>query len=114
KDVTDALRQVGAAGGNPIQNIRDMGAQLGGPIQKNKAWFWGAMSRQDVRVGVLGFFNGTSGCNGVAASPNAKNPDGSYVNPIRSSSDCLFGDLTTLKHNNARLQYQDDAGHRTS
>jgi hypothetical protein len=114
QNVTDGLRQLGAAGGNPIQNIRDMGAQLGGPIQKNKAWFWGAMSRQDVRVGVLGFFNGTSGCNGVAASPNAKSADGSYVNSIRSISDCLFGDLTTLKNNNARLQYQEAAGHQTS
>src|SRR5437667_4096985 len=62
QNVTTALRQQGAQGGNPIQNIRDMGAQLGGPIKRNKAWFWGAMSRQDTRVGVLGFFNATSGC----------------------------------------------------
>ena len=51
------MRNLGAGGGNPIQNIRDTGAQLGGPIKKNKAWFWGATSRQDVRVGVLGFYN---------------------------------------------------------
>ena len=56
-NVTDEMRSRGAGGGNPIQNIRDMGAQLGGPIKRNKAWFWGAMSRQDVRVGVLGFYD---------------------------------------------------------
>ncbi len=113
QNVSDELRDRGAQGGNPIQDIRDMGAQLGGPIAKNKAWFWGAMSRQDVRVGVLGFFNSDPGCQAIAASPNAKNPDGSYKNSIRSISDCLFGDLTTLKNDNARLQWQETTGHQT-
>jgi hypothetical protein len=54
-NVDSAQRAQNVAGGNPIQNIRDAGFQIGGPIQKNKAWFWGAMSRQDVRVGVNGF-----------------------------------------------------------
>ena len=114
-NVTDDMRKRGASGGNPIQNIRDMGAQLGGPIKKNKAWFWGATSRQDVRVGVLGFYNfEKSGCPAIAASPSGTNADGSFKNSIDSIKDCLFGDLTTLKNNNARLQYQEATGHQTS
>src|SRR2546427_5419262 len=114
-NVTDDMRAKGARGGNPIQNIRDMGVQLGGPIQKNKAWFWGAMSRQDVRVGVLGFYDtAKSGCQAVAATgSSATNPDGSFVNSIPAIKDCLFGDITTLKNNNARLQYQEATGHQT-
>ena len=109
------MRSRGAGGGNPIQNIRDMGAQLGGPIMTNKAWFWGAMSRQDVRVGVLGFYDtAKSGCQAVATvGSSAKNPDGSFVNSIDGIKDCLFGDITTLKNNNARLQYQEATGHQT-
>src|SRR5438046_8449836 len=34
-NVTDDIRARGAGGGNPIQNIRDMAAQLGGPTQQN-------------------------------------------------------------------------------
>jgi len=114
-NVTDDLRNRGAAGGNPIQNIRDMGAQLGGPIVKNKAWFWGAMSRQDVRAGVVGFYDtAKSGCQAIASNANAKNADGSYANSLESIKGCLFGDLTTLKNNNARLQYQEVTGHQTS
>jgi Carboxypeptidase regulatory-like domain len=114
-NVTDSMRKLGAAGGNPIQNIRDTGAQLGGPIKKNKAWFWGAISQQDVRVGVLGFYNlDKSGCPTVASSANATNPDGSFKNSIDGIKDCLFGDLTTLKNRNARLQYQEATGHQSS
>ncbi len=115
-NVTDEMRSRGAGGGNPIQNIRDMGAQLGGPIKRNKAWFWGAMSRQDVRVGVLGFYDtAKSGCQAVAnTGSSARNPDGSFVNSIDQIKDCLFGDITTLKNNNARLQYQEATGHQSS
>ena len=114
-NVTDAMRNLGAAGGNPIQNIRDTGAQLGGPIKKNKAWFWGATSRQDVRVGVLGFYNlDQGGCPGVAATANNKDSSGAFVNSIQGIRDCLFGDLTTLKNHNARLQFQESTKHQTS
>jgi len=114
-NVTDEMRAKGAGGGNPIQDIRDLGAQLGGPIVKNKAWFWGATSRQDVKVGVLGFYDTTkSGCQAVAtAGSSGKNPDGSFTNSIDQIKDCLFGDLTTLKNHNARLQWQEATGHQT-
>jgi len=116
-NVTDDLRKQNVGGGNPIQNIRDMGAQLGGPIQKNKAWFWGAMSRQDVRAGVLGFYDQTnSGCATLIATPNpasAVNADGSFKFGLQDIKDCLFGDLTTLKNYNGRLQFQEATGHQT-
>ena len=116
-NVTDDLRKQNVGGGNPIQNIRDMGAQLGGPIMKNKAWFWGAMSRQDVRVGVLGFYDQTNtSCAGLIATPNAAsatNADGSFKYGLQDIKNCLFGDLTTLKNYNGRLQYQESTAHQT-
>jgi hypothetical protein len=116
-NVTDSMRTIGAAGGNPVQDIRDTGVQLGGPIMKDKAWFWGAASRQDVRAGVVGFYDTSSsapaGCAAVAASPNAQNADGSYVNSLSSIKNCLFGDLTILKNYNGRLQFQEAQGHQT-
>jgi hypothetical protein len=116
-NVTDSMRLQNVAGGNPIQNIRDVGAQLGGPIQKNKAWFWGAMSRNDVRVGVNGFFDQTnSSCSNIINTANpaaATNADGSFKYAIQDIKNCLFGDLTTLKNYNGRLQYQEATGHQT-
>jgi hypothetical protein len=116
-NVTDAMRAQNVAGGNPIQDIRDTGAQLGGPIRKNKAWFWGAASRQDVRVGINGFFNqADTSCGTVinTASPaSAKNADGSFKFALQDIKNCLFGDLTTLKNYNGRFQLQEAAGHQT-
>src|SRR6476646_6179754 len=41
-NITDTQRDLGATGGNTIQDIKDYGVEIGGPIKKNKAWFWGA------------------------------------------------------------------------
>jgi carboxypeptidase family protein len=116
-NVTDDLRKQNVGGGNPIQDIRDVGAQLGGPIMKNKAWFWGAMSRQDTRVGVVGFFDQTnSSCASLISTSNpasATNADGSFKFGLQDIKNCLFGDLTTLKNYNGRFQYQEAAGHQT-
>ncbi len=116
-NVTDSMRAQGANGGNPIQNIYDTGAQLGGPILRDKAWFWGAASRQNVRAGVVGFYDTSStapsGCAAVAANPNAKNAAGGYVNSLDTLKSCLFGDVTILTNYNGRLQFQEATGHQT-
>ena len=54
-NITDELRAQGAGSGNPLKNIRDYGMEVGGPIIKNKVWFWGAYGKQDIEVGVIGF-----------------------------------------------------------
>jgi len=41
-NITDALRAQGASSGNPIQNIKDYGVEVGGPLKKGKAWVWGS------------------------------------------------------------------------
>ena len=52
---------------------------------------------------------------GVWRAPASnKDASGAFVNSIQGIRDCLFGDLTTLKNNNARLQYQESTGHQTS
>ena len=55
-NITDTMRQQGASSGNPIQNIKDYGIELGGPIKKGRAWIWGSIGKQTVGVGVLNFY----------------------------------------------------------
>ena len=45
-----AARGVTADTANHNKQISDMNVDLGGPIAKNKAWFYGAYATQDVRV----------------------------------------------------------------
>lgn len=84
-NITPELKAQGAGSGNPIKNIKDYGFEVGGPILRNKLWYWGSAGLNDIAVGVVGFTN----------------PGGDPENP-----DDLFTDVTNLKTYNAKLQYQ--------
>jgi len=47
-NLTDALRAQGVANTNRIQQIKDLGVSLGGPIFKDRIWWWGAYGIQDI------------------------------------------------------------------
>jgi hypothetical protein len=98
-NITDELRSQGAGSGAPIQNIRDYGFDVGGPLVKSKLWYWGSYGAQDVKVGVIGFYKNDATCRpgGVAIDP--KKTD---TATLRS---CLETDLTTLHNYNVKLTY---------
>ena len=93
-NITPELRAQGAGSGNPLKNIRDYGAEGGGPIVKNKAWFWGAYGKQDIEVGVIGFLK--------PGATDALNPDN------------LETDLTALENYNLKVNAQPWQPHRFS
>jgi hypothetical protein len=85
----------GGGAGNPLKDVIEYGTEVGGPIVKDKAWFWGAISRQSIKVGVLGFFKpGT--------------PAGS------TDADDLETDETVLNNQNVKLNYGWTARHKTT
>jgi len=91
-NITDELRAQGAGSGNPLKNIQDYGLEVGGPILKNKIWFWGAYGKQDIEVGVIGFLKP-----GATDATNADN---------------LETDLTVLQNYNLKLNAQPSQAHR--
>jgi hypothetical protein len=94
-NVTDALRVQGATSGNPIQDIKDYGVELGGPIKLGRAWFWGAYGKQDIKAGINNFYLKTDACKAVAA--NALNYK---IDDVRA---CLNTDETILNNYNFKL-----------
>jgi len=95
-NVDDELRAAGAGSGNPIQNINDYGVEVGGPIVRNKLWYWGSYGKQNVEVGVLGFYANNTTCRppGVLTADIPKVLD---TDTLRS---CLATDLTELNNYN--------------
>jgi hypothetical protein len=93
----------GADAGNPLQSIRDFGSEIGGPIVRNRAWFWGGYGKQNVKVGVLGFYKPTPDCAGASDFPFER---------LAAQRACLSTDLTVLENYNAKLQYQPASAHR--
>jgi hypothetical protein len=98
-NITDELRAQGAGSGAPIQNIRDYGFDVGGPIVKSKLWYWGSYGAQDIKVGVVGFYKDTSTCRPGGAALNPRTTD---TETFRS---CLETDLTQLHNYNVKLTY---------
>ncbi len=96
-NITDELRALNAGSGAPIQNIRDYGFEVGGPIKKGRAWYWGSYGIQDIKVGVVGFYKNNATCrpNGAALNPRLV-----YTETLRS---CLETDLTTLNNYNWKV-----------
>jgi hypothetical protein len=95
-NLTDELRQQGARTGAPIQNIKDYGIEGGGPIYRGRAWFWGSYSKQDIKVGVVNFFQKTAGCPVNAGDPLANQLSVAELNR------CLNTDLTVLDNYNIK------------
>ena len=96
-NITNELKAQGAGSGAPIQNIKDYGFDVGGPIKKGRAWFWGSYGTQDIKVGVVGFYKDTPVCR----------PSGESLDPTTTPTDllrsCLETDLTTLNNYNWKI-----------
>jgi len=110
QNVTDTLRQQGATAGNPIQNIKDYGAEMGGPIKKGRAWIWGSIGRQTVDVGVVGFFQPSAACQQIKSDINA--PGGALSHSIGDVNNCLNTDRTLLQTTNLKAEIQAFKGNK--
>jgi len=47
-NLTSELRSQGVVNTNRVEQIRDFGANAGGPVFKNKLWWWGSYGVQDI------------------------------------------------------------------
>lgn len=93
-NIDDELRAQNAGSGNPIKDIKEYGFDVGGPIMRNKAWFWGAMSATDVTIGQVGFLK--PGCTD------------------QNDISCLEDDTSNLDNVNLKLDAQWATGHKSS
>jgi Carboxypeptidase regulatory-like domain len=53
-NVSDELRQTGVTNGQPINFIYDVNLNAGGPIRRNRAWFFSSYRRFDINTQVFG------------------------------------------------------------
>lgn len=100
-NVTDEIRAAGAGSGAPIQNINDFGVEFGGPIKRDKLWLWGSYGKQDIKVGVVGFYKNTPTCRppGLTTAQIGRTLD---TPTLRS---CLATDQTILNNYNWKVTW---------
>ncbi len=106
QNITDAQRALGATSGNPIQDVKDFGTEMGGPIKRGKAWMWGSYGKQDIKVGVIGFYQPSAECQTIKAAP--------LTHPIEDVNKCLNTDRTTIRTTNLKGEVQLFKGNKLS
>ncbi len=116
-NVNEELFELGEGGflsGNPLSRISTISAEFGGPIFKNRLWFWGASDYQDINVGVLNFFDPTKGdnCAALASAQRLGNDLGIGFNDLDSVQDCLQNDKTSIQTWSGKLNYQLSSAHK--
>jgi Carboxypeptidase regulatory-like domain/TonB-dependent Receptor Plug Domain len=107
-NINDDLRRQGATSGNPIQDIKDYGFEMGGPISRGRAWVWGGFGKQTVDVGVVGFYKPTAECQAFKSAAVA------LASPIEAVNECLNTDRTLLQQTNLKAEVQLFKGNRLS
>ena len=99
-NLSDDLRGQGATSGNPIQNIKDYGIEVGGPLKKGRAWLWGSIGKQLIDVGVLGFYQPTTACQALKSATFA------LTQSVDAINNCLNTDETLLQTTNLKAEVQ--------
>jgi hypothetical protein len=98
-NINDDLRAQGAGAGAPIDNIKDYGFDVGGPVKEGSVWYWGSYGTQAITTGVIGFYKNDPACrpNGVAPDPRTSD--------TATLRNCLETDLTTLNNYNWKITW---------
>ncbi len=109
-NVSDEVRKAGAGSGAPVQNIKDMGFEVGGPIMKGKLWYWGSFGNQDIKAGIVGFYLPTAECQQMKADL----ADDPLAYSVKDTWKCLGTDGTKLRNYNWKLQWQVAQGNKFS
>jgi len=110
----------GFLSGAPIKKIYNISGEYGGPLVKNRLWWWAAADKQAINAGVVNFFDRAKPeCIVYADAQRAGSlvvtgTTGTVIPyaDLEKVQDCLSNDQTILKHQQAKLNYQLNASHK--
>jgi Carboxypeptidase regulatory-like domain len=117
-NVTSSLFSQGAGGllsGAPLKKITNNSIEYGGPIKRNRLWWWAAADKQDINKGVLNFFDPTAGANCAAYSEAQRTGTLSGTityDQLDAVAKCLKNDQTIIKDLQWKINYQLNAANK--
>jgi len=110
-NITNEVKLQKAGSGAPIQNIKDYGFEVGGPIVRSRLWFWGSYGKNDIKAGIVGFYLPTAECQAMKAAL-AADPLAPYSTDEQRA--CLGTDGTILDNYNWKINWAVTQGNRFS
>jgi hypothetical protein len=112
QNVSEELFKKGAGGflsGAPLNRVSNGTLEYGGPIMRNKLWFWGNLDHQDINTAVLNYYDAgkSATCAAYADAQRLGTLTGSIAyGDLDQVRDCLYNDKTVIYHVGAKLNYQ--------
>jgi len=110
-NVSEELFAKGSGGflsGAPLNRVSNVTFEYGGPIVKNRLWFWGNADHQDINTGVLNYYDVNKGGDCVAYA-NAQRlgtiSQAITYDNLDSVRNCLANDKTVIYHTGAKLNF---------
>jgi hypothetical protein len=118
-NVTEEQFLLGTGGflsGAPMKKIYNISGEYGGPIIRNRLWWWAAADKQAINAGVVNFFDrARPNCVQYADAQRAGTllSGGSLTyDNLEEVQDCLSNDQTIIKNKQAKLNFQLNASHK--
>ncbi|HKW00250.1 MAG TPA: carboxypeptidase regulatory-like domain-containing protein [Vicinamibacterales bacterium] len=111
-NVTPELFYAGSNGllsGNPVQKIAVYSVEYGGPIMRNRLWWWAAADKQDINAGVVNFFDPNKGsyCQQlITAQKQGQLGSAVTYDKLQDVQNCLSNDKTVIKDLEWKFNYQ--------
>ena len=102
-NLTPELKAVGASFGDPTAQMVEVGAEIGGPIRQNAAWFWASVSRVNQSDAVIGYY-----------TPACTEPGGKPVADAAYRVECMNIDTVNVTDASAKIQSQWTKGNRST
>jgi Carboxypeptidase regulatory-like domain len=117
-NVSEELFAKGSGGflsGAPLNRVSNVTFEYGGPIVKNRLWFWVNADHQDINTGVLNYYDVAKGPECVAYADAQRlgtlNQSITY-DDLDSVRNCLANDKTVIYHTGAKLNYTLNSAHK--
>src|SRR5688572_7999138 len=104
----------GFLSGAPIKRISVISGEFGGPIVKNKLWFWLHADNQDINAGVVNFFDPDAGerCAALQTAQRLNQSLGITYEELDEVAKCLKNDKTVLKNLGTKINFQLTSAHK--
>ncbi len=105
----------GFLSGAPVKKIYNISGEYGGPLVRNRLWWWVALDKQDINVGVVNFFDRdkSAACNAYADAQRAGTLLGTIsYSDLTAVQECLKNDKTVIKNKQGKLNFQLNASNK--
>ena len=118
QNVSEELFKKGTGGflsGAPLNRVSNVTFEYGGPIVRNRLWFWGNADHQDINTAVLNYYDAgkSAQCAAYADAQRLGTLTGSIgYGDLDNVRNCLHNDKTVIYHVGGKVNFQLNAAHK--